>query len=124
LLESQGLRLAMCLNGIPEAQQALILQRFAPSSLVEIELVKDPRELRSTAERMVQPNQHKIGLTLQYEAGLEGSPFTIGVLWDDQWIERQRSYGGAAEYAHDYALNHALDTLRRFLLDNVEPAAL
>jgi competence/damage-inducible protein CinA-like protein len=124
LLESQGLRLVMCLNGFPEAQQALVIQRIVSPSLVSIEMVMNPDELRTTAERLAHPSQSKIGLTLQYKAGLEGSPFTIGIFQDGQWEERQRSYGGAPEYAFDYAINHALDALRRYLLDNVEAAAL
>jgi nicotinamide-nucleotide amidase len=125
LLTSHRSRLQFWISGY-EQEKRNLLSEFQGHAAVEIHFLNDssPDELRSKVEQSINPDQAEIGLILAIEMGAERSHFTISIFHNGQWKERRRSFGGALEYAHEYALNYAVDTLRRLLLDKGKAAAL
>lgn len=124
LLNINKLRAVIGLVGFKEQGRIPDLHGLSASSSLSLETLSSISNLREAAERLTPPQQDRISLAVQLHTGQDQSTFSIGLLHHEHWKERQRSYGGAPEYAQEYAFNYALDTLRRYLLDNQEPPAL
>lgn len=115
LLDTRGLKLVFWVDGFD-----VHLSELEESDLIAVKSISftDIRELPTELDQMKAPDHTTIYLALTLEFGVEGSRFQFGLRLDDDWTIKHRSYGGAPEYAHEYALSHALDSLRRYLLDN------
>jgi nicotinamide-nucleotide amidase len=125
LLKSREADFQIWISGFEGQQRQLLLPL---ETLVGVAVHFEPTSkldaFRPAIENATTEAESSIGLGLSIEFGPQNSQFSIGLSHAGRWVQKHRSFGGAPEYAHPYALSHALDLLRRYLLDNQERPAL
>jgi competence/damage-inducible protein CinA-like protein len=119
LLHQRKAKLHVWIGGFSKEQRQLVSPLEAlDNTTVAFETASKLDEIKPAMQQAASQNPDQISLGLSIAFGTQNSQFDTVLCHQGQWIEKHRSFGGAPQYAHPYALSHALDLLRRYLLDN------